>query len=67
MAVRQNIISRRKDLMITQLSVANYAGISRAAYAAIERGLRNPSLEVAQKICAYLKMSVNDAFPIKED
>ena len=53
--------------MITQLSVANYAGISRAAYAAIERGLRNPSLEVAQKICAYLKMSVNEAFPIKED
>lgn len=63
---RQNIINRRKELKITQLEVSKVAGISRAAYAAIERGLRNPSLETAQRICVILKMSVNDAFPIEE-
>ena len=66
MAVRQNIINKRKELKITQEEVAKVAGITRAGYAAIERGLRNPSLEVAQKICIVLKMPIEKAFPINK-
>ena len=62
---RQHIINRRKELGITQLEVSNSVGISRSSYAAIERGLRNPSLETAQRICLALDMPVNDAFPIE--
>lgn len=61
---RQHIINRRKELNITQLEVSASVGISRSSYAAIERGLRNPSLETAQRICLALDMSVSDAFPI---
>jgi putative transcriptional regulator len=64
--VRQHIINRRKELKITQLSVAKAAGIERSSYAAIERGFRDPSLEVAQRICMILNMSVNEAFPLKD-
>ena len=63
---RQHIINRRKELKITQEEVAAVAGISRSSYAAIELGLRNPSLKVAQKICFILKVEVNTAFPLDE-
>ena len=62
--VRQHIINRRKELMITQQSVATAAGIERSSYAAIERGLRKPSLEVAQRICMILNMQIDEAFPL---
>lgn len=67
MAVRQHIINRRKELKITQEEVAKVAEISRSSYAAIERGLRDPSLETAQRICLVLKMQVNEAFPLREN
>lgn len=66
MAVKQNIIDRRKELRITQKAVADGAKISRGSYAAIERGLRSPSLETALRISAVLKMPVEQAFPIEE-
>lgn len=66
MAVKQNIIDRRKELRITQKEVADGAKISRSSYAAIERGLRYPSLETALRISAVLKMPVEQAFPIEE-
>lgn len=65
MTVRQNIIDRRKELGIKQREVSEKVGISRGSYSAIERGLRLPSLEVAQRICLVLEMSVNEAFPIE--
>lgn len=67
MAVRQHIINRRKELKITQEEVAKVAEISRSSYAAIERGLRDPSLETAQRICLVLNMQVNEAFPLREN
>ena len=67
MAVKQNIIDRRKELGITQQEVSNGAGISRGSYSAIERGLRYPSLDTALRICAVLKMPVDEAFPIEEN
>lgn len=66
MVVKQNIIDRRKELGITQKSVADGAKISRSSYAAIERGLRCPSLETAIRISTVLKMPVEEAFPIEE-
>ena len=62
--VRQHIINRRKELMITQSEVAKVAGIARSSYAAIERGLRSPSLRTAQLISVMLHMDINEAFPI---
>ena len=67
MAVKQIIIEKRKELGITQKKVADGAGISRGAYAAIERGLRCPSLETALRICAVLNIPVDKAFPIEEN
>lgn len=64
--VKQNIIDRRKALGITQSAIAVKVGISRGSYSAIERGLRHPSLDTAQRICLVLDMPVNEAFPIKE-
>lgn len=65
MAVRQHLINRRVELELTQQQVAVGVGISRSSYACIERGLRNPSLEVAQKISKKLKMKTEKAFPLK--
>lgn len=65
--VRQHIINRRKELKITQLEVAKVAEISRSSYAAIERGLRDPSLETAQRICLVLRMPIDEAFPLKTE
>ena len=66
MEVKQNIIDKRKELGKTQQDVADGAGISRGSYAAIERGLRYPSLDTALRICAELNMPVDKAFPIKK-
>lgn len=65
MAVRQHLINRRIELELTQQQVADAAGITRSSYATIERGLRNPSLEVAQKISKKLKMKTEKSFPLK--
>jgi DNA-binding XRE family transcriptional regulator len=62
--VRQHIINRRKELKITQDEVSKAVGIARSSYAAIERGLRSPSLKTAQLISIILKMDINEAFPI---
>ena len=67
MAVNQSIIDKRKELGLTQKAVADDAKISRGAYGAIERGLRYPSLDTALRICAVLKMPVDEAFPIEEN
>lgn len=65
--VKQNLIDRRKALGVTQSAVAVKVGISRSSYSAIERGLRDPSLDTAQRICLALDdMPINEAFPIKE-
>lgn len=62
--VRQHIINRRKEFKITQDEVSKAVGIARSSYAAIERGLRSPSLKTAQLISIILKMDINEAFPI---
>ena len=63
---RHSIIDQRKELGMSQDEVSYAAGISRSFYAGIERGLRDPSLETAQRICLVLKMPVDKAFPLKK-
>ena len=45
----------RNSVKMTQEAVASYAGISRAHYANIERGVRRPSPKIAQKIGGILR------------
>jgi putative transcriptional regulator len=65
-AVRKALIARRKKSGYTQAKVAEGAGINRASYVHIERGTRNPSLEVALKIAEFLKCKVDDIFSASE-
>ena len=44
----------RRGQQFSQKSVANAAGISRAAYANIENGKRRPSPKVAKRIGGFL-------------
>ena len=49
-----NILEERKRSGKSQEDVAHEVGLSRAGYANIEAGKRNPSVSVAKKIAAAL-------------
>lgn len=51
---RDWLIEKRNILNITQEIVAEKAGISRAYYAEIETGTKNPSVKSAQRIAKAL-------------
>lgn len=57
---REALIRARQGM--TQEEVAKKAGISRAAYANIERGNRTPSLPVAMRIAKVLGQPVDVLF-----
>jgi putative transcriptional regulator len=61
-APRVKLVTGRKKLDLTQDEVARRVGISRAYLANIEAGKHTPSLEVAAKLSAVLKMSIDDLF-----
>lgn len=44
----------RKEKRRTQRETAEYVGITRAAYANIEKGVRRPSVKTAKRIAIYL-------------
>ena len=48
--LRNNLRKLRRDAGITQQGLAERAGISRQAYAALESGGANPSTEVALRL-----------------
>jgi transcriptional regulator with XRE-family HTH domain len=48
----------KKDMY--QSEVAELAGITQAYYSMIERGLREPDLTVAMKICQVLRLDLSD-------
>lgn len=56
-----NVIARRKDLDMTQTEVAKRMGTSQSAYAQIELGRCNPTLDMMERVCKALKMNVVDA------
>lgn len=48
--MRKALLNARIERNLTQEEVAQKAGISRSAYTNIERGVKNPSFDVAVRI-----------------
>lgn len=58
MVLSDTIKERRAQLKISQIDLAEMAGISLATVKDIERGKGNPSLQTVEKILAVLGMEV---------
>jgi len=59
---RFKLIQERKKQKITQEDIANILEISLSYYSAIERGIRNPTLELAKKIAELFNKSIEELF-----
>lgn len=57
--IGRKIKERRKDLHITQETIANYLDINPSHISNIECGRANPSLTILVKIANYLECSVD--------
>ncbi len=68
MSVGENILRIRKDKGITQAYLAEQVGISQAMLCQIERGTKNPSLQVGIEIAKMLECKVEDLLdsPLRE-
>jgi putative transcriptional regulator len=62
--MRKFLIWLRKSKNLTQQQVADDLGISRGFYGMIENGIRNPTLELAQRIAEYFDTDVRKIFLI---
>lgn len=60
MNVGEHIRSIREEKSLTQVWVAEQAGISQAMLCQIERGTKNPSLQVAKIISEVMGCSLDD-------
>lgn len=60
MNVGESIRKRREALGLLQVDVAAAAGISQAMLCQIERGTKNPSLQVSVALAEQLHCSVDD-------
>lgn len=62
MASRLELIARRKKLGLTQGQLAEKASISRSYYTNIEKGRKEPSMNVAKCIADVLKTTIDKIF-----
>ena len=60
MSIGANIRSRREALGLSQAHVAEETGISQSMMNQIERGTKNPSLQVSLEIARILQCKVED-------
>ncbi len=60
MSIGANIRSRREALGLSQAYVAEEAGIAQSMLCQIERGTKNPSLQVSLNIARILQCKVED-------
>lgn len=60
MNIGANIRSRREALGLSQAHVAEETGITQAMLCQIERGTKNPSLQVSLEIARILQCKVED-------
>ena len=60
MNVRRNIRNLREHRGITQVQLAEKVGITQAMLCQIERGTKNPSLQVGAEIAKSLSCKVDD-------
>lgn len=54
------IIDLREDVGWSQSELARRAGVTSAAISMIEKGDRNPTLEMVIKLCKALKISISE-------
>ncbi len=60
MSVGERIRHLREEKKLLQMDVAEQAGISQAMLSQIERGTKNPSLQVAKEISKIIGCSLDD-------
>lgn len=60
MSVGKNIRIRREERRISQKEMAKMTGISQAMLCQIERGTKNPSIQVGKEIADILGCSMED-------
>ena len=60
--MRKALLNARIERNLTQEEVAQKAGISRSAYTNIERGVKNPSFDVAVRIKKAVGCQHDDIF-----
>lgn len=54
------IKTRRLQLNLTQYEVAANAGTTQGYLSKVEKGLKEPTITLALKICDTLKLNIND-------
>lgn len=59
MSVGENIRKIREEKGLTQAYVSEHAGISQAMLCQIERGTKNPSLQIGKQISDILEVPLN--------
>ena len=57
----------RNERKISQAQMSKDLGISRRSISRIENGEQNLSLEMAYRLAAYFRLSVEDVFPVNEE
>lgn len=62
MNVGENIRIRRESLGMKQAELAENVGISQPMLSQIERGTKNPSIQVGREIAGYLNCSMDELF-----
>lgn len=54
------IKSQRERLNLTQYEVASRAGTTQGYISKVEKGMKEPTITLALKICDALKLNIND-------
>ena len=65
MNIGENIRKIRKEKKMSSKYIADYIGCSQQAILQYERGERNPSIDILQKISEALKVPINDLYTPK--
>lgn len=60
MSVGENIRKRREALGLSQAALAQNVGVSAAMISFVERGSKNPSLQLSVEIARELACSISD-------
>lgn len=66
MAIRNNLREIREEHNLLQEDIAVATGSCSRTIGRIERGERNPSLEIALRIANFFEVSVEDIFEIDD-
>ena len=64
--MKNNIKELRKDRKLRQEDLAEKLGVTRQTVIAIENDKYDPTLELAMKISAFFRFSVNDIFHLDD-